>query len=327
MKLLLLLPLLFVGLFAHENQSPQDPKELPACTDVSGAEVVWADFDQHAIVLYFHKPGLKYSTLGLQDLVKKLSTQHEEGWKVVLITIGFEDSDLSAAQEAFQQSGLAGAVVLDAKRAVFSNYHVKAYPTAFVLDRAHQEVKVVRGYGPHFVYQVDLAARFGCGQIDQERYELLLAGKGEVEHDPALKKLHRQAGLARRLALGGKPGQGLNLLEKALTEAESVPPDAMVLELAVRLNLLDGNTARAAELLATIQEHFAKHAALSFLECRLALAAGDLKKASEAIKGKRARLQPEAVLLRGLILEAQDECEKATELYRSELEKQALNPR
>jgi hypothetical protein len=66
------------------------------------------------------------------------------------------------------------------------------------------------------------------------------------------------------------------------------------------------------------------NASRSFLECRLALSAGDLKKASAAIKGKRARLQPEAVLLRGLILEAQDECEEAAVLYREELEKQAL---
>ena len=325
MKSLLLLPFLFVGLFAHEPQSPQDPKELPACKDVAGTEVVWSDFEKHAIVLFFHKPGLEYSTRGLEQLIAEFHAKDAPKFKAALVIVGFEDSDMTAAAAKLKDSGLTGAVILDSDRSLFGSYHVKAYPTAHVFDRARKEVGLSRGYGPHFSYRVFLAARFGAGQIDQQQYEQILAGGSETEPDKNLVKLHRKVGLARKLALGGKPGQGLNLLEKAMTNAAAVPPDAMVLELAVRLNLLMGETARATELLAVFQEHFADHPAISFLACRLALAAGDIEGASMAIKGKRARLEPEAVLLRGLILEAQDQCVKAAELYRQELEKQALS--
>ena len=174
------------------------------------------------------------------------------------------------------------------------------------------------------MFRVHLAARYCAGQIDQQQYEKLLAGGTENRLDPELVKLHRKAGLARKLALGGKPDQGLALLEQALADAPDVAPDAMVFELAIRLNLLNAQQARASELLAAFKVHFPDSPALPFMECRTALGAGDLERASAAIKGKRARLEPEAVLLRGLILEAQERCQEAADLYREELEKQAL---
>ena len=243
---------------------------------------------------------------------------------VAIVVIGFEDSDMAEASKAFKKSGLPGAVVLDVDRSAFGSFQVKAYPTAHVYDRTHQEIAVSRGYGPHFVFRVHLAARYGAGQIDQQQYEKLLAGGTENRLDPELVKLHRKAGLARKLALGGKPDQGLALLEQALADAPDVAPDAMVFELAIRLNLLNAQQARASELLAAFKVHFPDSPALPFMECRTALGAGDLERASAAIKGKRARLEPEAVLLRGLILEAQERCQEAADLYREELEKQAL---
>jgi len=323
MKSFLLLPFLLVGLAAHERQSPQDPKELPACKDVAGAEVVWSDFDGHGLVLFFHKPGLEYSIRGLDQLIAEFQAKEIPKFKAALIIVGFEDSDMTAAATRLEDSGLPGAVILDSDRSLFGNLHVKAYPTAHVLNLKRKEIGLSRGFGPHFSYRVHLAARFAAGQIDQERYEKLLAGGSEVEPDKALIKLHRKVGLARKLALGGKPEQGLESLEKAVAESEAVADD-LVLELLIRLNLLTAKLERAAVLLTQFDAGYPEHPVLPFLRARQALAVGDLDAASAAIKGKRARLQPEAVLLRGLILEAQDECTKAAELYREELEKQAL---
>jgi tetratricopeptide (TPR) repeat protein len=323
MKILLLLPFLILGLWGQETQ-PQDPQELPVCKDLSGENVDWAQFDKQSIILFFHKPGLDYSTQGLQGLIEKLSATSEKKVPAALVVVGFEDSDLEAASEALQQAGISGTVILDRNRSAFGSYHVKAYPTAHILDDQHHEVAVARGFGPHFVFRVHLAARYGAGQIELDEYQSLLAGGAKSEHDERLVKLHRNVGLARRLALGGKPAQALALLEAALQKAQGVPLDTEVLELATRLNLLEGKVERAAEHLAELCTHFPDATAIPFLQCRMALAEGDLEAAAKAIKGKRARLQPEAVLLRGLILEAQDKCEKAAELYRKELEKQAL---
>lgn len=324
MKPLLLLPFLLVGLFAHERQSPQDPKQLPACKDVAGAEVVWSDFDQHSLVLFFHKPGLEYSTAGLDQLITEFNSKDAPHLKSALIVVGFEDSDMADAAALLKAAGLAGAVILDSDRSLFGSYKVKAYPTAHVLDRARNDVHVSRGFGPHFSYRVYLAARFGAGQIDQKQYEEMQSSGSGVAPDQNLVKLHRKVGLARKLALGGKPEQGLELLEKAVEESEA-EADASVLVLLIRLNLLTSNLDRGAELLNKFESGFPESPALPFLQARQALSVGDLERATGCLKGKRARLQPEAVLLRGLILEAQDHCAEAAKLYRQELEKQALS--
>jgi len=324
MKSLLLLPFLLVGLLAHERQSPQDPKELPACKDIAGAPVVWSEFDQHGLILFFHKPGLKYSTQGLDQLIAEFQATEAPKFQAALVIVGFEESDMTAAATKLEDSGLKGVVILDSDRNLFGNYRVRAYPTAHVLDLNRKEVNISRGFGPHFSYRVFLAARFASGQINEEQYQKLLAGGSEAESSKALIQLHRKAGLARALALGGKPEQGLRSLEKAVAESEAVADD-LVLELLIRLNLLTDNLERATELLAEFESGYPENQTLPFLQARQALAVGDLEQAELYLKGKRARLEPEAVLLRGLILEAQDKCEQAAELYREELEKQALS--
>jgi predicted Zn-dependent protease len=121
------------------------------------------------------------------------------------------------------------------------------------------------------------------------------------------------------MARRGELEAARQLVENLLVESENSGAPAW--ELAVRLRLASGDAAGARRALERLEASDAEAPVLSLLRCRLRLHAGELDSAEDELAGVRARLHPEAYLLRGRILEARGQVEEAAALYRERLER------
>ncbi len=298
----------------------QDEPQLPACQDVEGRAVDWSAYSQRALILFFHAGKLEYSRHGLKDLVAELRRRPRLLPKLSVVVVSPESQGLEDARELLDGSGISARVVLDPGHLTFQDFPVVAYPSAWCLDTERRVVRVVKGYGPRFAFELGAAARRGAGLIDQGTFENLLAGKETISRTPAQARLLRACRLARKLLVEDRPDRALGVLKDPMAKA---PPDADALALLARIQLFQGLPKEAAATAGKLQALAPDHPELPYLECRIALQEGELDEAERAIARLRPH-DPEAVLLRGRILEARGNPKEAAALYRKLLEKQVL---
>jgi peroxiredoxin len=303
---------------------------LPACVDVHGQKVDWDAYAGRSIILYFHKVGMKYSERALRELLTKYHDHKDSVLAGGMVVVNFSSGDTLPLQEMLVDLHVPAVIVSDPEREAFRDYRVVAFPTAYVLDRDRHLVKIMKGYGPHFVSRTLLSSRYGAGLIDEARFQGLLDGKDFEHVDSVMAALERNLVVVGRIAAWSSAAKANEKLQEILAgisapEAGEVgaeqAPYLKALDVSARLQIKMGDLDRAVELVERLRALAPDYPKLFLLDSRLAIAHEDWAAASKALQGSRERIYPEVTLLRARILRAQGEIEAAIELMDQILER------